>query len=127
MAACSMTWATVCGSAIMDRCPALTSVMWAPARLAMKVSSAGGITRSAVPITAHDGMVLQAGAPDGSVKALAARGRWVAAMTAAWLRAQPGGKAAGDHARLDVEIHVAGGRAGVGHRVEDLGRVSQQA
>ncbi len=83
LAACSMTWATVCGSAIMDRCPALTSVMWAPARLAMKVSSAGGITRSAVPITAHDGMVLQAGAPDGSVKALAGKGRWVAAMTAA--------------------------------------------
>ena len=82
----------------MDRCPASTSVMWAPARLAMKVSSAGGITRSAVPITAHDGMVFQAGAPDGSPKALAGRGRWVAAMTAACRRAQPVGKAAGNHA-----------------------------
>jgi hypothetical protein len=79
-----MTWATVSGSAIMDRCPAFTSVMWAPARLAMKVSSAGGMTRSAVPITAHDGMVFQAGTPDGSLNALAVSGRWVAAMTAAW-------------------------------------------
>ena len=72
LAACWMTWAIVSGSAIMDRCPALTSVTWAPARLAMKVSSAGGMTWSAVPITAQDGMVFQAGGPDGSVNALAA-------------------------------------------------------
>ena len=52
-------------------------------RMAMKVSSAGGITRSAVPITAHDGMVFQAGGPDGSLKTLVGRGRWVVAMTAA--------------------------------------------
>jgi hypothetical protein len=52
----------------------LTSVMWALARLAMNVSPAGGMTRSAVPITAHDGMVFQAGAPDGSLSVLAASG-----------------------------------------------------
>jgi hypothetical protein len=51
----------------------------------MIVSSAGGMTWSAVPITAQDGMVFQAGGPDGSVNALAVSGRWVAAMTAAWL------------------------------------------
>src|SRR5207342_2792805 len=54
-------------------------------RLAMNVSSAGGMTWSPVPITAQDGMVFQAGGPDGSVNALAVSGRWVAAMTAAWL------------------------------------------
>src|SRR6185437_10071486 len=69
--------------------PALTSAMWAPARLAMNVSSAGGMTRSPVPITAQDGMVFQAGGPDGSVNALAVSGRWVAAMTAAWLAGRP--------------------------------------
>jgi len=90
-----MTPATVSGSAIMDRCPALTSVMWAPARLAMKVSSAGGMTWSAVPITAQDGMVFQAGGPEGSCRVLAASGRWVAAMTAAWLGGSPLAKQAG--------------------------------
>ena len=60
---------------IRDRCPALTSVMWAPARLAMNVCSAGGMTRSPVPITAHDGMVFQAGGPDGSENALAVSDR----------------------------------------------------
>ena len=78
-----MTPVTTDGSETRDRWPALTSVMWAPARLAMNVSSAGGMTWSPVPITAQDGMVFQAGGPDGSVNALAVSGRWVAAMTAA--------------------------------------------
>ncbi len=73
-----MTRVTTDGLEMRDRCPALTSVMWAPARWAMNVSSAGGMTWSAVPITAQDGMVFQAGGPDGSVNALAASGRWVA-------------------------------------------------
>ena len=47
------------------------------------------MTLSAVPITAHDGTVFQAGAPDGSDSVLAASGRWVAAMTAAWLAGRP--------------------------------------
>ena len=34
-------------------------------------------------------MVFQAGGPDGSVNALAVSGRWVAAMTAAWLAGRP--------------------------------------
>jgi hypothetical protein len=82
-----MTWVTTDGSEMRDRCPASMSVMWAPARLAMNVSSAGGMIWSAVPITAQDGMVFQAGGPDGSVNAPAVSGRWLAAMTAAWLRA----------------------------------------
>ncbi len=35
-----MTSATVRGPAIMDRCPAFTSEIWARARLAMKVRAA---------------------------------------------------------------------------------------
>ena len=54
-----MTRVTTDGSEIRDRCPALTPVMRAPARLAMIASSAGGMTWSAVPITAQDGMVRQ--------------------------------------------------------------------
>src|SRR5215472_11113777 len=84
-----MTRVTTCALVMRDRCPALTSVMWAPARWAMNVSSAGGMTRSAVPITAQDGTLFQAGVPDGSVAALAASGRWVAAMIAAWLGGTP--------------------------------------
>ena len=67
----------------------MTLVMWALARWAMDCSKAGGITMSAVPITAHDGMVFQAGVPEGSDSVLAASGRWVAAMTAAWLAGRP--------------------------------------
>jgi hypothetical protein len=63
------------GLEIRDRCPALTSVMWAPARVAMKVRSAGGMTRSAVPTTAQDGMLFQAGGPEGWPRVLAASGR----------------------------------------------------
>src|SRR3974377_1945695 len=65
LAACSMTSATVLGSEIMDRCPAFTSVMRAPARSAMNVSSAGGVHWSAGPITAHDGLVSHAGGTEG--------------------------------------------------------------
>lgn len=55
-----MTRVTTCALEMRDRCPALTPVMWAPARRAMNVSCAGRMTRSPVPITAHDGMVVQA-------------------------------------------------------------------
>ena len=84
-----MTFVTVLAREIMDRCPALTSVMCAPAYWAMEVSRAGGMTRSAVPTTAQDGMVFQAGGPEGSCRVLAASGRWVAAMTAAWGAGRP--------------------------------------
>src|ERR1700722_11175037 len=84
-----MTLVTAPGSAIMDRCPALTLVMWALARLAMNSSKAGGMTLSAVPITAHDGTIFQAGVPEGSDSVLAASGRWVTAMSAASLAGSP--------------------------------------
>src|SRR5215469_7416360 len=45
----------------MDRCGALISVMCACARLAMNSCSASGMTWSAVPMMAHDGIVSQAG------------------------------------------------------------------
>jgi len=81
-AASMMTLATTPGLEIMDRCGALISVIWAPARLAMNSCSAGVTMWSLRPITSQDGMVLQAGAPDWSVNVLLARGRWVAASTA---------------------------------------------
>src|SRR5580693_1112385 len=84
-----MTWVTTPGLEIRDRWPALTLVMWALARLAMNSSKAGGMALSAVPITAHEGTVFQAGVPEGSDSVLAASGRWVAAMTAAWLPGRP--------------------------------------
>src|SRR5512146_2752112 len=90
-----MTRVTTFAREMRDRCPAWTSVMRAPARLAMNVSSAGGMTRSPVPITAQDGMVFQAGGPDGSLNALAVSGRWVAAMTAAALAGRPVAKQPG--------------------------------
>ena len=43
------------------RMPGVASVMWAPARWAMIVSSAGGMTWSPVPITGQAGVVFQAG------------------------------------------------------------------
>src|SRR5258705_13489715 len=84
-----MTRVTTPGLEIRDRCPALTLVMWALARLAMNSSKAGGMALSAVPIPAHDGLVFQAGVPEGSPSELAGSGRWVAAMTAAWLAGRP--------------------------------------
>jgi hypothetical protein len=67
-----MTLVTTPGSEIMDRCGAFTSVMWACAFSAMASCSAGGMAWSAVPTTAQDGMVCQAGTPDGSVRAVRA-------------------------------------------------------
>ena len=95
-----MTRVTTGASEMRDRCPAPTSVMRAPARLAMNVSSAGGMTRSPDPTTAHDGMVFQAGGPDGPVNALAVSGRWVAAMSAAWLAGRPVAKHPGTRSGL---------------------------
>src|SRR6516162_5174000 len=89
LAASMMTFVTVLAREIIDRCPALTSMMWAWACWAMEVSTAGGMTRSAVPITAQDGMVAQAGGPEGSNSVLSASGRWMAAMTAAWGAGRP--------------------------------------
>lgn len=51
-----------------------------------------GITWSAVPISDQDGIVFQAGTPEGADPALNAMGRWVAASTAAWLAGRPSAK-----------------------------------
>ena len=59
-------------------------------------SSAGGMTLSVVPTTAHDGMAAQAGGPDVSVAALAASGRWVAARTPASRALRPLAKQPGN-------------------------------
>ena len=86
--------------------------MWACACSAMASSSAGGMAWSAVPITAQDGMVCQAGTPEGWVSASEVRGRWVAAST------RPGGGQAVGHAGweyalLDVDVGRARGCAGI--------------
>ena len=47
----------------MDRCGALTLVIWACAVWAMASCNASGMAWSAVPTTAHDGMVFHAGTP----------------------------------------------------------------
>src|SRR6266567_1666734 len=88
-AAARMTRVTAPGLEIRDRCPASISVMWAWARWDMNSCSAGGITWSAVPISDQDGIVCQAGTPEGSDPALNAAGRWVAARMAAWLADRP--------------------------------------
>jgi hypothetical protein len=54
----------------------------AGARRAMVSCSAGGMTRSAVPTTAQDGMVSQAGTPDGWPSAMVDSGSCVAASRA---------------------------------------------
>jgi hypothetical protein len=51
--------------------------------------SAAGMTWSAVPITAQDGIDSRAGPPDSSNSALVASGCWVAASTAPWLAGRP--------------------------------------
>jgi hypothetical protein len=84
-----MILVTAPGWEIRDRCPALISVTWAWARLDMNSCSAGGITWSAVPISDQDGIVCQAGTPEGSEPALSAMGRSVAARTAASLAGRP--------------------------------------
>lgn len=48
------------------------------AHRAAKKNVAGVMILSAVPSTYQDGMVCQAGTPDGSLPALKANGRWVA-------------------------------------------------
>src|SRR6266446_4899199 len=88
-AAATMTRVTASGWEIRDRCPALISVMRAWARLAMNSCSAGGITWSAVPISDQDGIVCQAGIPEGADPELNAAGRWVTASIAAWLAGRP--------------------------------------
>jgi hypothetical protein len=74
-----MTLVTTPGLETMDRCGACgTKVMRAFAACAMAISSAGGMARSAVPTTAQEGMVFQAGTPDFWFSAIVDSGSWVA-------------------------------------------------
>ncbi len=73
-----MTLVTTPGSETMDRCGAVTSVMRACAFSAMASCDVGRMAWSAVPTTAQDGMVFQAGTPDGWVRAMVASGAWTA-------------------------------------------------
>src|SRR5262245_9312405 len=82
-----MRVATALGSEIMAGCGASTSTMWALARLAMNICRYGGMTLSSVPTRYQDGIVFQAGGPDGSALALNVIGRCEAARTAACLAA----------------------------------------
>jgi hypothetical protein len=72
-----MTRVTTCGSEIRDRCPALTSVMRAPARLAMNSCSAGGITQSVDAVA--PGKLDKAEAEAGDTKG--SQGRWLGTQT----------------------------------------------
>src|SRR6476469_3916653 len=81
-AASSITFVTASGCEIIERCPALTSVIWAWARLAMNSWIDDGIALSIVPTRAQLGIVFHAGGPDGAVTALKATGACVASRTA---------------------------------------------
>ncbi len=61
----------------------------APALVDIACCWAGVMTRSAVPISDHEGIVSHAGGPDGSPYWLSAAGRWTASITAAWFRLTP--------------------------------------
>ena len=56
--------------------------MSAPARWAIDRTTSAPAALSPVATTAQDGNLLQAGAPDESLNAAAATGRWVAAISA---------------------------------------------
>src|SRR5919197_5877979 len=80
-AAVLITSATASGWEIMNTCEPSTSVMVAPARSACERITSVPAALSPVATTAQEGRDLQAGGPDGSVKASSATGRWVAAAT----------------------------------------------
>src|SRR5216684_3824261 len=67
--------------------------VWACIRVAMKRSAAGGIAWSWLATRYQDGMVFQAGTPEGSLRVASAPGRWVAAITAAVASEQSAQKA----------------------------------
>src|SRR4029079_600049 len=81
-AASAITFVTASGREIMERCPALTSVMWAWARFAMNSWIDDGIALSIVPTRSQLGIVFHAGGPEGAVKALNTAGPCVASRTA---------------------------------------------
>src|SRR5207248_4341160 len=77
-----ITSVTTCGCEIMITWEPSTSVIVAPARLAMERMTSLPAALSPVATTVQEGKVFQAGAPDGSEKAPSETGRWVAAIRA---------------------------------------------
>src|SRR6478752_1847526 len=75
-----MTSATALGCDIMITCEPSTSVSLALARWAMERTTSAPAAVSLAATTAQLETVFQAGAPDGSVNAASATGRWVTAM-----------------------------------------------
>ena len=63
-----------------------TSLVCAPARLAMNRCVAGGMAWSSLATRYHDGIVFQAGVPDTLSKAACENGRWVAYIWSATRR-----------------------------------------
>ena len=121
------------GWEIIDRWPALTYLMCEPARLAMATSSAGGMTWSAVPMSAHDGMVRQAGTPDFSDPALERDGPLAHRQFGCLLGGHAVGETLGEagvgavRSDLEVGVHVAGWAAGVGDDVEAGGGIETRS
>jgi hypothetical protein len=81
-AAVTMRSVTACGWEIMITCEPSTSTMSAPARRAIERTRSAPAALSPVATTAQDGNLLQAGAPEASLNAAAATGRWVVAISA---------------------------------------------
>ncbi len=105
---------TTCGCEIMITWEPSTSVIVAPARLAMERMTSLPAALSPVATTVQEGKVFQAGAPDGSEKAPSETGRWVAAV--------PGlGGGVGDHG---PSVRVADGQDRAGNLIEHTGDVS---
>ena len=80
-----MRLVTISGSVTCAAWGVSASTVWAWARAAMKRSAAGGIRWSSLETRYQEGMVFQAGVPDGSPRACRAMGLWVAASSAASL------------------------------------------
>src|SRR6478609_12064085 len=81
-AAARISSVTLSGWLIMATCELRISTVLAPARAAMARSASGGIVRSLRATRYQDGIVFQAGGPDGDTNRETAAGRWLAAISA---------------------------------------------
>src|ERR1700689_2441582 len=101
----------------------------------MASSSAGGMTRSAVPMTAQEGTAFQATGPDGGPAARAPSGRWVADSTAASRADRPLAKQPGnlpgsrDRSGAGAAAPGAGtaSKTPVGFPIQDPGRAARRS
>ena len=96
----------------MDTCGARTTVMRACACLAMAICTAGRITWSAVPTTAQDGMVFQAGTPDFWLSAMVDSGSSRGGEHPGFTQRQAVGEAGGEQVLLVVRVEHAAGAPG---------------